>query len=105
MSEPVEPAAPAVPAQPVNPLSGFVGTKVPHANEPVLERYARQTRNATVTLAWIVGVLAAISLIGAIVTAAAINNLNNQLQNAINGGGGTTSNSNCVSQGGTDPTC
>jgi hypothetical protein len=65
--------------------------------ETKAEMYARQTRNAVVTIAWIVGILAALTLIGAIIQAHAINNLNNQL----NGGGS----SNCLSQGGSDINC
>ena len=59
--------------------------------------YARQTRNAVVAIAWIVGILAALTLIGAIIQANAISNLNNQLS-----GGGS---SNCLSEGGSDPSC
>jgi hypothetical protein len=62
-----------------------------------MERYARQTRNATVFMAWLIGVLAALSLIGSIITAVEIAHLSN----AINGG----SSSNCFTQGGTDTSC
>ena len=71
---------------------------VPGAAE--LAKYARQTRNATVFIAWIIGVGVAIALVFGIIlgiqTAKVANELNTN-------GGGTSSN--CLSQGGTDPTC
>lgn len=49
--------------------------------------YARQTRNAVVFIAWVVGIVLVLSLIGVIVTSAELAHLSN----VINGGG-----SNCV---------
>jgi hypothetical protein len=70
------------------------------AGEPIELRYARQTRNAVVTLA-VIAVLGIVgSLIAGIVVAVSVVHLNN----AVNNGGGSSS-SNCMSQGGTDPSC
>ena len=62
------------------------------------EDYARQTRNATVFIAWVVGIFAVVSLIaGIVIGVSLIHAVNNS-----NGGGGV---SNCISQGGTNPNC
>jgi uncharacterized oligopeptide transporter (OPT) family protein len=64
-----------------------------------MQDYARQTRNATVFIAWVVGIFAALSLIGGIIIGVnlihAVNNIN----------GSDSSNSNCASLGGTNPNC
>ena len=55
--------------------------------EPLELKYARQTRNATVFIA----ILAGVEL--------------HALSNAVSGTGSSSSSSNCLSQGGTDPSC
>ena len=70
--------------------------------EPKMEMYARQTRNATVTIAVFVVVSALMSVIVGILVAIAAAHFNA----AYNQGGfGGSSNSNCLSQGGSDPSC
>lgn len=76
------------------------GTASTRAGETVEQKYMRQTRNATVFIAIIVGIVTVISLVGIIWTATTISKLNSQL-NGTNG----LSSSNCQSQGGTDPSC
>ena len=71
------------------------------AAEPPELKFMRETRNAVVFIAWVVGLAAVISLIVGIVVAVQISKVNSQLSNL---GGGTTS-SNCMSQGGSDPSC
>jgi hypothetical protein len=60
---------------------------------------SRQTRAAVTFIAWVVAIVCAISLILGIVAAAQLSKLNSQL----NGSGSTSSN--CMSQGGTNPSC
>jgi len=70
----------------------------------LMETYARQTRNATVTIAVCTVFFTAISIIAGILVAIAAAHINS----AYNQGyftGGTSSTSNCMSQGGTDPSC
>lgn len=74
------------------------GTPSTRAHETVEQRYLRQTRNATVFIAVIVGIVTVIALVGVIWTATNIARLNSQL-NGVNGL------SNCQSQGGTNPDC
>ena len=69
------------------------------ADETVEQKYMRQTRNATVFIAVIVGIVTIIALVGIIWTATSISRLNSQLN------GGNVSNSTCESQGGTNPNC
>jgi cobalamin biosynthesis Mg chelatase CobN len=69
--------------------------------ETLERRYLRQTRNATVFIAVIVGIATVIALVGVIWTATTISKLNSQL----NGGNDLFNNSNCESQGGTNPNC
>lgn len=71
------------------------------ASEPPELTYMRQTRNAVVFIAVIVGIVCALSLIGAIVVGSQLSKMNSQLSQL---GGGSTS-SNCYSQGGTDLSC
>lgn len=71
------------------------------AAEPPELTYMRQTRNAVVFVAVIVGIVCALSLIGAIVVGSQLSKMNSQLSQL---GGGSTS-SNCYSQGGTDLSC
>jgi hypothetical protein len=110
MKEPLTPEAQAgqsAPAQAGQPAPAAQPSVVPPQQQPrapaqrlgetKAEMYARQTRNAVFAIAWIVGIVAALTLIGAIIEANAINKLDNQ----VNGGGS----SNCLSQGGTNPNC
>ena len=62
----------------------------------------RQTRTAVVFIAVVVGVVCVLSLIGAIVMGVQLAKVNTQLSNLS---GNTTPSSNCMSQGGTDPSC
>lgn len=64
-------------------------------------RYMRETRNAVVFIAWVVGIVCVISLILGIVAGVQLAKVNSQLSNL----GGGTSSSNCMSHGGTDPSC
>jgi hypothetical protein len=68
--------------------------------EPIELRYMRETRNAVVFIAVIVGVICALSLIIGIVAAVQLSKVSSEL-----GGSGGTSSSNCLSQGGSDPSC
>jgi hypothetical protein len=61
----------------------------------------RGTRNAVMFIAVVVGVIAALGLVGAIVVGVQLAKVNAQLGNLS--GSGTSSN--CLSQGGTDPDC
>lgn len=61
--------------------------------------YARQTRNAVTFIAWVVAIVCATSLILGLVAAVQLS----KLSSALNGSGSTSSN--CMSQGGTDPSC
>jgi hypothetical protein len=79
---------------------------IPHPNpEPTvaevqmieLLKYARQTRSATMFIAWIVGIGVTISLILGIIVGVQTAKVANELSN-----NGT---SNCLSQGGTNPDC
>jgi formate/nitrite transporter FocA (FNT family) len=49
----------------------------PQTSETRIERYARQTRNATVFLAWLAGIMVALSLIAGIIVGIEIANTNN----------------------------
>lgn len=69
--------------------------------ETVEQKYARQTRNATTFIAWCVAIFTALALIGLILVGVQIAKVNSQL-GQLNGG---VTNSNCLSQGGTDPSC
>jgi cobalamin biosynthesis Mg chelatase CobN len=71
------------------------------AGETLEHRYQRQTRNATVFIAVIVGIATVIVLVGVIWSATTISKLNSQL----NGSNDLFNNSNCESQGGTNPDC
>jgi hypothetical protein len=71
------------------------------AAETIEQKYLRQTRNATVFIAIIVGVFTAISLIGVIWTATTIARLDSQLNGTFSG----VTNGNCLSQGGSNPNC
>jgi hypothetical protein len=68
--------------------------------ETIEQTYMRQTRNAVSFIAWIVGIIVVANLILGIIVAKQISDLNN----AVSGGGsGVTPN--CMSQGGSDPSC
>jgi cobalamin biosynthesis Mg chelatase CobN len=71
------------------------------AGETLEHRYLRQTRNATVFIAVIVGIVTVIALIGIIWTATTISKLDSELDGSSN----LFNTSNCQSQGGTDPSC
>jgi hypothetical protein len=71
------------------------------AAETVEQKYLRQNRNATVFIAIIVGIFTAISLIGVIWTATTIAHLDSELNGTFSG----VTNSNCLSQGGSNPNC
>jgi hypothetical protein len=70
-------------------------------NEPDIERYARQTRNATVFLAWVVGILVALNLAAVILVGVQLSKIAQNQTGTTN----TSVNSNCLSQGGSDPNC
>ena len=70
---------------------------VSSAETPEL-KYMRETRNAAVFIAVVVGIVATLSLIATIIVGVQLSKLNNSIS-----GGGTSSN--CLSQGGTDPSC
>jgi hypothetical protein len=88
-------SVPTIPEAPVPVTSA--GTSVPK-NETIEQTYLRQTRTATCFIAVCVGIVMVLSLIGVIVVAKSFSTLNNTIN-------GTTSTSNCFSQGGTDPSC
>ncbi len=62
---------------------------------------SRQTKSAVVFIAWVVGVVCAVSLILGIIAGVQLAKVNRQLSNL----GGASTDSNCMSQGGTDPSC
>jgi cobalamin biosynthesis Mg chelatase CobN len=68
------------------------------AGETLEQKYLRQTRTATVFIAVIVGIVTVIALVGVIWTVTNVSNLNSQIN-------GVNNNSNCESQGGTNPAC
>jgi hypothetical protein len=68
--------------------------------ETIEQRYLRETRNAAVFIAVVVGIVAMLSLIAVIVVGVQLGKVDKQLTN-LNG----SATSNCMSQGGTDPTC
>jgi hypothetical protein len=70
------------------------------AGETIEQKYMRQTRSATVFIAVIVGIFSALALIGVIWTAPNVARLDSQLT-----GIPSVNNSNCLSQGGTNPDC
>lgn len=78
-----------------------VKTRPARPGEDAITKYARQTRNAAVTLAVLACVAALITLIAAVVAVSAINRVGKTFQNGFGNAGG----SNCVSQGGTNPNC
>ena len=65
-----------------------------------LVEYARQTRSATMFIAWIIGIGVAIALIIGIIVGVQTAKVASELNN-----NGTSTSSNCLSQGGTDPSC
>jgi hypothetical protein len=72
----------------------------PHAGETPEQRYARQTRTAVVFIAWVVAVVVVLTLIFGIIAGVQLGKIQNELNN-----GGSTTNSDCLSQGGTNPNC
>ena len=68
--------------------------------EPVELRYLRETRNAVVFIAVLAGVICLASLIIGIVAAVQLSKVSSEL-----GRSGGSSSSNCLSQGGSDPSC
>jgi cobalamin biosynthesis Mg chelatase CobN len=91
--------APPRPAQPPRPPAPPAASA--RAGETTEQRYLRQTRNATVFIAVIVGIVTVLVLIGVIWTATNIARLNSDLNNGTN----LFNNSNCESQGGSNPNC
>jgi hypothetical protein len=77
-----------------------VQTMGKHRGEPLELSLARQTRNATVFIAWVVGIFAVMAIIGGIIYGVQLAKLNSNLT----GSSGTTS-SDCQSQGGTIAGC
>jgi hypothetical protein len=75
------------PSEAATPPSGSTGqgshTRPAARQEDLALTYARQTRNAAVFIAWVVGIVMMLSLIGVIVTAVELSHLTN----AINNGG------------------
>jgi hypothetical protein len=67
-------------------------------------KYMRQTRNATVFIAVIVGIFTTLAVIGVIWTAVTVSKLNSEV-NGFSNGINSSFNSNCASQGGTNPDC
>jgi hypothetical protein len=63
-------------------------------------KYLRETRNATVFIAVVVGIVCVMALIGSIVVGVQLSHLN---ANLTSGTGGVSSS--CMSAGGTDPSC
>lgn len=72
----------------------------PHGGETPEQRYARQTRTAVVFIAWVVGVVVVLTLIFGIIAGVQLGKIQNELNNS-----GSATNSNCLSQGGTNPNC
>jgi hypothetical protein len=62
-----------------------------------METYARQTRTATVVLAVLASLVFAVTVVGGIVIGIRIGQVNNLSTSTVS--------SNCMSQGGTDPSC
>jgi hypothetical protein len=89
------------PQQDIGNTAGLAPAKPTPAKPPAEtdeHRYARQTRDATVFIAWIVGIGVAIMLVLGIIAGVELAHLNS----SSNGGGGV---SNCYTDGGTDLTC
>ena len=70
----------------------------PQTPEDRMEMYARQTRDAVRVIAWIVGFVFVLSVIGAIIVGVQLGKVSSELNTG-------TASSNCLSQGGTDPSC
>jgi hypothetical protein len=68
----------------------------PQAQVDQMATYARQTRNAVVTMAWIVGLVFALSVIGAIIVGVELGKVSSDVNTYV---------SNCASQGGTNQSC
>jgi hypothetical protein len=66
-----------------------------------IEHWARKTALAVQFIAWILGFAAAAAVILGIIAAVQLAHLNSYLS----GGGSVIPGSNCLSQGGTDPSC
>jgi hypothetical protein len=78
----------------------------PQKPEPIEIQYLRRTANATTVIAWILGILFVLTLIGAIlqgIQLAHFQHLINQLSQL--NGNVYNSGSNCSSNGGTNPFC
>lgn len=67
-------------------------TTTPRPVETAMEKYARQTRNAAVTIAIVVCVVLGVTLVASISLGVAISHINQPT-------------SNCLSTGGTNPAC
>lgn len=97
ISQRIPPAAPLIPPDGAVSATGNYGTPPP--KEPPELRYARQTRNAAVFIAVLAGISAVAILIGVIIVGVQLRSLSNTVN------GTSTSGSNCLSQGGTNPNC
>lgn len=71
------------------------------ANETAVEYWVRKMALATQFIAWIVGLAAAAAVILGIIAAVELAHLNSYLS----GGSSGSPASNCLSQGGTNPSC
>jgi len=71
-------------------------TTTEKTHEQRMEEYAISTRNAARFIAWLMGIGVAISIVIGIVIAVQISHANTNLNGDI---------SNCLSVGGTDPSC
>lgn len=85
---------------PVPPPSPTVGVLV-RSSETDEHKYARQSRNANVFVAWVVGIFTVASLIVGIWVGVSIGKAVNSFDNL----GGTSTSSTCYSMGGTDLSC
>jgi hypothetical protein len=97
ISQRIPPSAPLIPPDGAVPATGNYRTPPPE--EPPELRYARQTRNSAVFIAVLAGIAAVVILIGVIIVGVQLRSLSNIVN------GTSTSGSNCLSQGGTNPYC
>jgi hypothetical protein len=97
ISRRIPPFAPLIPPDGAVPPNGSYRTPPP--KEPPELRYARHTRNAAVFIAVLAGITGVAILIGVIIVGVQLRSLSNTVN------GTSTSGSNCLSQGGTNPYC
>jgi len=87
-------------AAPPDAPGAAIAVTQPRPLEPPELRYLREIRHAVVFIAVVVGLMCALSLIIGIVAAVQLSKVSSELR-----GNGSSSSSNCLSQGGTDPSC